>query len=325
VVKTVLANIGATGSIYTGPRPGEEEQWVPNGPVQAWRLAGTKLISSAHGSITKNIPLGSNVRLQFSAELTNQSRFWVALGINPEATGLEPQMALTISENSIMFTEIMSGPSPVRRTSNFSFQLPSKEDQSRAEFTIVLNDNLQTLTIFINGDERVSLKLSRGLENNSRGLIFGNAATKNVTIENIRLFSWGIPTEKGKDPSDLVILLNNDRLVSSLTSMQNDKVSIRSPAGDLTFPFNRIRTIVLNPTRQETARRSPNDIRLWTDQLASFTLNLEKITSDGITGSSDNFGQVTVQRTGFNRIEFHPNEPREQLPTTPNPYLFRGQ
>lgn len=114
------------------------------------------------------------------------------------------------------------------------------------------------------------------------------------------------PTETGgapKDDGDLVYLGNKDNVSAKGIALAEGQVVLTTSYGELKSAVDKVDRIVFNPKNIERPRRQKGDVLVETTT-SKFTLQIDSLTNDGLVGSSDSLGKVTIKRAALRSLRF---------------------
>ena len=100
-------------------------------------------------------------------------------------------------------------------------------------------------------------------------------------------------------------LANGDSIDGKVKSIEQGKVTVETPLGELTLPVARLRTIMLPAADKEESKAENADVRAWMADGGFLVFEFLSADKDTITGRSQTFGTATFRRDAFQKIEFN--------------------
>ena len=131
-----------------------------------------------------------------------------------------------------------------------------------------------------------------------------------VKLTNIKVTEWDGTFE---DPAmvtpnktqDMARLKNGDRLIGSVKSIRDGKLSIEGAGTVLDVPVTRVKQVELASAQPSGAKSNEQTVRAYfTSGAGSLRFNLVKWTIVELSATSENFGTASFKPAAFSRIVF---------------------
>ncbi|MDD4892071.1 MAG: hypothetical protein PHU85_19285 [Phycisphaerae bacterium] len=117
-------------------------------------------------------------------------------------------------------------------------------------------------------------------------------------------FSPPSDTTAAKDDGDLVHFVNKDGISTKSLSLTDGQFIVTTAYGELKSSVDKIDRVVFSPKRVERPRRQKGDVLVQT-ATSRFTLQLESMTPESLSGTSDYLGKVTIKRAAIRSVRFN--------------------
>ena len=125
---------------------------------------------------------------------------------------------------------------------------------------------------------------------------------KNLTVS--AGFSAPADAPGGKDAdSDTVFFANKDAVAAAALTLVDGAVTIKTDFGELKSAPEKVDRVVFSPKSVERPRRQKGDV-LVTTRNGQYTVKLESLTADVLTGVCDYLGPVKIKRAAIRSIRF---------------------
>jgi small nuclear ribonucleoprotein (snRNP)-like protein len=122
--------------------------------------------------------------------------------------------------------------------------------------------------------------------------------------------------EQPMDPSR-IRLRNNDQIAGKLLGIDDGRIRVEAPFGEMKLPVSRLRTFLLHTDEErenpdlglwEKPIRRNGDIRAWFPDGGHITFRLLATGNGKLEGDSQTFGKASFDMTAFSRLEFNIHE-----------------
>lgn len=320
--------------LYAGPTG--MDGWIQS-RESAWTYGRAALVSRESGSIARDVLLTDECALTFDASWKSDS---IALKVNlfsdePSSSSPNSGYELSFQRGSIYLRNA--------KTQTFLGSTHSQElmESDKVSIEIRASRTSGKVCLFINGNiVEVWTDLEVGKSKFGSTLHFVSLTSLPMKISRIRVTSWDGQIEQMPPPRAGMIrrfgiqeradedddknepsppepkvdnrmkLANGDSLEGEVTSITDGDISVKTPLGEIKLPVARLRNIALKKADLERCIRREGDIRAWFPDGSSMVFRLDAVTSDTLTGSSQNFGSAEFKIDAFNRIEFNIHDPK---------------
>lgn len=335
MVKSLQIINNSPGS-YFGPKSLKE--WTLSGGKGSWSFVSGALVSRAKGGIGRDMELSENSHISFDIEWEKSMSFRLLL-YSSDVTNDYPGAFYDLNFNRYR-TYLRTHGKLAKRAQRFGVgrgqQIPMIKDGNRAHFDVYANRKAGTFSIYIDGVRACVLQSNNpDPEDLGTGLTFIAAEKYPVKISGLIVIPWNgvsLPNqssnieplppedkeaseateepkenmeEKSTTPPHKIILNNGDEVPGTVVyKVQDGRIVIETKYTPIKIPIERVKSVSLGDIGEEP-RKYPGDVRAWFHQGGFITLKLTSLRDGKITGFSQACGNVTLNLTAFNRIDFH--------------------
>lgn len=312
---------------YRGPN--SIEGWTVNPKNDAWVYSNFSFLCKGSGSIARDDLLPDECSIAFDVEWNADSASYKVVVFSDSADTRDPQSGYEFS--------IQRGGMILRnlRTQSYMGNANSHEifQSNRAHIEIKASRRTGKIAWYVN-EKLVDMWTDNDVERGQlgKGLHFITLRAVPLRISKIRITDWNgnidepipprvglrrIPMgigpndlpkpepDKDKEEDGRMKLANGDSIDGKVKSIQQGKVTVETPLGELTLPVARLRTIMLPAGDKEEAKAENRDVRAWMADGGFIVFEFLDADEDTITGKSQTFGTATFRRNAFQKIEFN--------------------
>ena len=132
-----------------------------------------------------------------------------------------------------------------------------------------------------------------------------NVPTKVTSIKVVQGVASPSSTEgKAEEKTDIIKFVNKDTLSSKSLALEAGQCTITTDYGEMKVPVGNITTVFFRKEGREEPRRQAGDVAVETCD-GTFTLQLDKVTEEYLTGKSDALGSLQVRRNAVREVRFN--------------------
>ncbi len=294
-----------SGTRYSGPNSLAE--WTGSRGGSAWRFRNNSLYAYSNGVITREMNLADMVRIDFDMAWRRYINFAVVLYCNPtQINRPSPSYWLQFSGNQLSLQRLTANQGPILVGPQVN--VPGLVQKNSARVTILINRPEKSASVLLDDTFIQQWTDADDFAQSGTGLAFNNFSDGQIRISNIRITHWDgrvpQPTPAGQTQGDTIVLINQDKVTGKLQSIGNRQITFATAYATLTIPLERADQIIFGSTTSEQARRLPLDITCTLANSDIITMALEKLDANTVTGASENFGPISVQRRAIHHIRF---------------------
>lgn len=195
-------------------------------------------------------------------------------------------------------------------------QIPDMLKKNKVRMEIRANKEDATITLLVDGMVINRWKDQAGFVGKGSGMVFSSQMeSSSVKISNIKVSEWdgafeprAVTNAPPKD--DLVYLANRDKVVGTLQTIQDGKLTLAIPQTTLDIPMQRVTQILFGPHSTNAPAQKPWEIRVNVAGGGTVAFELEKWGEEQVAGRSVNFGQVALNPHSIRQIQFNSNQPK---------------
>jgi hypothetical protein len=300
----------ATDAGYSGPRDASE--WALASLVAGWKYQDGALFSQGPGSISRTlswtgVPMGIEFRLdwkslaQMQMQIDDGAKNGLLLKVDSGRGSLEGVGSLRLR---------MAPPAGrVQTLDEKSLATPN----ASARFFLFIDPAEKAVSLFVNG-RRIQKAMIEGDVPSDRCRILFSSQTMGLTLRNIR-FSQRIPLKDGSpvlpepfsssSTSDFLVFSNSDSSPGRVLQVADGKISCKIADVDLNIPLSRFARIDFSREATGRSRREEGDVFALLNDGSRLTLRLEAIHDSAITGRSESFGRIRIDRQVVGELQFN--------------------
>ncbi|MGJ8723852.1 MAG: hypothetical protein ACSHYB_04785 [Roseibacillus sp.] len=300
--------------------PGRIDEWQTLESASAWRIDGRNLVSSARGSIARELPqLPDQIHIEFDLFFDYSPYLRLHLFAD-SGDEIIPRTGYSISiqRGTMQFLKKVDNRSVPIQMDHFGRRHDFQEDdrthaelfvdRTKGKFHLYLDDELVSASTDpepLTEDHWFHLATLRGLEQ---------------TISNFAIRAWDGKLPERRDFLDFrqelpmqgeqIELQNGDTIIGKATSISEGKLKINTEYVPVSVPIERLSSFqVTSKENREEPRLYRGDVRAYFHHGGHVTLQLKGFTETSITGYSQVFGNATFELQAFTHIEFNPYDP----------------
>jgi len=192
-------------------------------------------------------------------------------------------------------------------------------DKSKVRFRIFADKKTKRIFIFMDDQKVVQWTEPQEWVGSGNAVVFYSYSSHRLKVTDFIVRKWDGSTlpDKGvapqKTPHDVLELVNGDKVTGALNAINEGKLSFKTSYASIDVPMKRVAAISMSDERAERARRNRNDVRVHFADTSSMTLDIKGLKERRITGSSENYGDVTVSMDPIVKLDFNIyDEPEKQ-------------
>jgi hypothetical protein len=162
-------------------------------------------------------------------------------------------------------------------------------------------------------NHRVVNKWSTGYNSGQSYIGFAVNGNEKAVFTNLEItqLDEARTTEANTTDQDRVGFAQADRLTGHIQAIADGKLVLKTHYGDLNIPLKQVGDIAFAGKSPLKARKEKADVRIHLPSGGIVTVALGAIKDGVLTGSSENYGEVTLDLSYITRMDFHIYEKRE--------------
>ena len=325
MVKSIQINERAS-YIYQGPTG--IEGWTQSNDPPDWTYQNSALISTAAGSVAKDVNLPDECRISFDAAW--RGSFGLKLVFFSDQ--LKAESPPNGYEISFQQRAVFARSCKTSATLGPGATASALQENEKAKIEVLASLKTGAIAVYVNG-EIIGAWTDPDMAQNKvgRGIHFVTINASPVRISQIGVGPWDGVIEKMPEPNrpggfrgfegmedesspavaeeedkgNRMILRNGDSIAGEVLGINDDIITIKTPFKDVKIPVALLKSVALKPMDPERCKRENGDVRAWFPDGTSIVFRLESIGEKIITGYNQNFGTADFKIAAFSRIEFN--------------------
>jgi hypothetical protein len=290
----------ATDAGYAGPQDASE--WALASLARGWKYHDGALFSQGPGSISRSlswtgVPVGIEFRLDWKSLAQMQMRIGDS-GTNGLLLKVGNGRAAMEGVGSIRL-RLTQPAGRVQVRNDKSLATP----EASARFFLFIDPDEKTVSLFVNG-RRIQKANIEGDLSSARSRILFSSQTKGMTLRNIKISKRFpkrdgfpvLPAPAASSTDDFLMFSNFDSSSGRVGQLADGRISCQVGHLDLILPLSRFAKIDFSRDGVERSRREEGDVFVLLQNGTRLTLRLEAIDEASITGRSESFGLIRVDR-----------------------------
>jgi hypothetical protein len=287
------------------------------GEAGEWRYFNGAFYAREAASIARDIQLPPSSSLEFDLEWRGMLNVAVALytdylhPVSLRDKEAEPDFGsfYSLQINSQMVSLLhVSKREPLRQLGQAI--VPALTQKNRARITVKCSRTAPQVSLLVDGTLIRQWTDPEGFGGEGTGIRLVHQGQGMVRLTNLRAAEWDGRFEEPAPArtdgrTDLILLVNSDRVAGELKSIQNGKLALRLGAQSLDVPLERVSQIELASHSQVRDPGEARAVRAWFARRGSVTFSLERWDERGAAAASPAFGRATFDPRAFSRLEFH--------------------
>jgi len=335
MVKSLQIISNGPGSYYG---PNSIKEWTFSSTKKSWEFESGSLKSVGDGGIGRDVGLKAKSHISFDTTWKTSMRFRLLL-YSSDITDASPDAYYDLNFNrSYAYLRTRgkaNGGGALARGGRWK-QLNLARNKTSAHFDIFIDRKTGTITVYIDNLRACVLQSQApDPENLGTGLSFVSEQRYPIEISNISISPWngtslpnqkfelhpgGVPAPGDADKKDgekkegdekkdtlpphRIILKNGDEVPGKVGKVEDGRMIIETEFTPIRIPIKRIKSLSLGDEGSQP-RKYKGDVRAWFHEGGHVTLKLATLKDGKISGSSQAFGDVTLDLNAFSRIDFH--------------------
>jgi len=311
VARPVLINPAAIiGGIVggDGPRP-------PATP--AWTFKNNGFISTASGTLGRDFKLPPVARVEFDLAWKTMPSMRIALYTDViDRMDYNAGYQFYISSSYVyLYRRTVNEGGGMVFSATENARVPQMNNRSKVRFEMRINKEKETAALYADGTHVKTWRVS-GPQPEGTGILFYSQRTDgSIRVSNLRVSAWDgreeISTPTNAMSETLLHLANSDRVAGKVNAIKDGKVAFAGPAGELQIPLQRATQIFFpSDTNAPPANATGRNVRASLVRGDSVTFTLDRWEGAEVTGTSANFGKVTLRVDSVKNLLFNPESPR---------------
>lgn len=318
MVRRLIPNLKSQAVVYAGPDDLANWSTGERTAAGAWKLRGDTLVCYQQTPIGREIEgWPDRARIDFDVAWENYPGFNICFYADSLQIYNNNGYMLQVSGSSLYFRRQQRN----KGATNLWNENMEKFNQSRtrkAAFSLLVDRHKASFTLLVDGEVVRQWTDSNGFAGEGKGIVLQPQAMGGMRFSNIRVSHWNgsVPdTESKPDPAqDHLDFINRDTVSGALLSIADGKAKVKSSYGDVDVPLDRISQVTLSQDKLERARRNKEDIRALFSGTTAVTFDLDRMDNGRLSGTSENFGAISVPLAALRQVEFNIYKKRAQDP-----------
>jgi len=318
MVKQLNPNTPATAPLYVGPNSISE--WTISTTEAAprrWKFRNGALCSMGDDSpinlAITNMP--DMVEFQFDASSRFNDCYFAFFTENlTETPGKHYELVLNGSSVDLQRATKTENDNSTESLGSISMDSDIDADLNAiittTHYNIFADRKKKSFSLVMNGQLVKQWTDTSSFSTAGNGIYFASMNSPDLKIRNIRICRWNGQMPGQSDvitsaTNDVVRLINMDKVSGQVKSITENTVLLITPNGNLNIPVARVTSIDLACDRHELARRNKHDIRAVFASQGTATIQLVSLDKDKVSGTSENFGTMSIPLGALRAIEFN--------------------
>lgn len=296
-------------TVFEGPSSAAGWQISPGKDV--WRYEDGAFFSTAVGSLGRDVKLPPKSRISFDMSWNGQLS--LALSIYTDSVerfdfGASSYM-FYIGSGYVNLQRVQAG---VGTTHIGQVQIPSMRDGNKVHLELRTNHDTASITLLVNGEQIAQWRDQAGFVARGTGIcFFAQRMGPMMRLSNLKVSEWDgrddtLLPEAKPEGVQVVNLVNNDQAEGKLLNIAQGRVTMQTEFAPLKIPVERITDIFMRPGQPATNVLA-NEIRANFLGGGSVTFTVDQWSSEKVTGSNRNFGQVNLNPAWIQLLQFNLN------------------
>jgi hypothetical protein len=287
------------------------------GDAGEWKYKNGAFYATNAASIARDVKLPDVAKIEFDLAWKGIFQLAVALytdyyqPINLGNKDSEPEFG---GFYSLQLNSFSANLLPVKKNDPLRYlgqvSVPMFNQKNTAHVEVRASKPKRTISLLVDGQLVKQWSENEEFVGQGTGVRFvhqGQVQSK-VKLSHFRVSEWDgqfdeKPTPNPDRKQDIAKLRNGDKVVGTLESIQDGRVSIATGGTNLEIPLGRVKQIELaqSPVRQSSPDQG--NIRAFFRRGGAVTFQLERWEANKVMGTSPNFGRLAFDASAFSRVE----------------------
>lgn len=308
MVQRIICVAAPPEALYSGPT-GLSGWTVSNSPREGWKFKNGAFYSPFRGggSIGCNVNLPDMANIEFDIAWRGQ----LACQVGFYYEGLRQLYgsggyALQLNGSSVFLNRCTANS---MNSMGNNADVPKLQIRNKAHVSIRVNKAKKTIALLVDNELVKPWTDPETFAGSGQGLIFNAQGQGQFRLSSIRVTAWDGRLDSGTIATlaaseDVVRFGNNDKVSGAIKSINQGEVVVATSFMEMKVPLERVAQIDFADQKIEKPHRQAGDIRAIFLDGSRFTMALEKLTDQALTGSCESCGHVTTALDAFSRIQF---------------------
>lgn len=316
--------------IYSGPTGLED--WTQSSE-ESWTFENGALRSHGTGEIGRTLDLPARARFAFDLEWRSNPRFRFDF-YDERNDSEEPENCYELTGQGRYVQ--LNKRTPRGNQSLGSTNIPEFMSKEKVRLEILADRKSGQIRLLVN--DRVAADWIDPAPDAGKpggGIHFSSPDSTPLRLSRIKVTTWdGVIEGSAPDRIDGMIdeddapqpepvepdvpgrvrLRNSDQVAGELLGIEDGKVKLKTPFGEVSLPVSRLRTFTLHTEEErdnwelglyEIPKIYNGDVRAWFPDGGCVTFKLQGVTDGKLNGTAQPFGQASFDQKAFSRIEFN--------------------
>lgn len=305
-IRFLWKGFAATYEGPTGP-----DDWAISPSKDVWRYEDGGFLSTAVGSLGRDVNLPGKSRITFDIAWTGQLSLAFAIytdSVERFDFGASSYM-FYIGSGYVNVQRVQSG---VGTTHIGQAQVPSMRERNKARMEFRCNRETATIALYVDGEFITQWRDQGGFVAKGEGIcFFSQRMGPMMKLTNVRVSEWDGRDDKQMpevrpEGVQVLYLVNNDQAEGKLLGVQSGKANVQTDFATLKVPVERITDIYLRPGQPMTNVLA-GEVRAVFAGGGSVTFTIDRWSKDEVAGNNRNFGRVALKTAWVRRLQFNLN------------------
>jgi len=279
----------------------------------AWTFKNNGFISTASGTLGRDFKLPPVVRVEFDMAWKDMPSMRIALYTDViDRMDYSSGYQFYFSSSYVyLYRRSVNEGGGVMFSATENARVPQMNNRRKVRFELRINKEKETAAIYADGSHIKTWRVSGAQPEGTGVLFYSQRPDGSLRISNLRVSAWDgreeISAPTNAISETLVHLANSDRVGGKVNAIKDGKLAFTGPAGELQIPLQRA-TQIFFPTDTNAPPAAPDarNVRASLVRGDSVTFTLERWEGAEVTGTSANFGKVTLRADSVKNLLFNP-------------------
>ena len=294
--------------LYVGPHDGAS--WVADawgGLQQKPFVRDGELIVTPSSSIGRNMELPDKVKIDFDFETFGQCQFYFVFFADSVQARFRNNYSLNIFSGYVYLQKF----SQKRRNSVNMGSTRCKElNQGKGKVSLLINHLNGKISLLVNG-KLVKHWIDNSPEAAGKYIYFTNQSQGLLKISNVVISKWSGSFISETDNNvhdvnlDTVLFMNDDFAYGTFKSIKDGFLAFSTDTSEFNVPLERVKKLTFASKTRHIARKNIDDVQCLISDSSKMTLKLNEINNGVLSGTSENFGEVSLNLDCIKKIKMN--------------------
>jgi hypothetical protein len=297
-----VAIAGAVAGLNLGGQP------VTN----AWRYHNNGFVSTGLGTLGRDFKLPPVARLEFDLAWKTAPSMRIALYTETvDRMDYNSGYQFYLSSTYMYLYRRSGNDGGVVFSATENARIPQMSMRTKVRMEMRINKEKETATLLCDGQHIKTWRVS-GAQPEGTGILFYSQRTDGaVRISNLRVSAWDgrdeVSAPANSITETLVMLANSDKVTGNVNAIKEGKLALAGAAGELEIPLQRATQVFFpSGTNAVASASNPREVRATLVRGDAVTFELDRWEGASVSGTSPNFGKVSLRTDGVRQLLFNP-------------------